>query len=173
MGSDPNSIDLDRPEASGIGSPPRRADFGARASLVTAYRDAIARDLPRDSWSALIRAGELISTRSTKSAALDAAAILRFVQAVVAEDAAEEAAGAAGSANVGSSGAETANCQVAPVAPPPAYRCSKCGGTNVEHAAWTTLNEPREILGDFGSWCAGDNSWCNDCEDHTDLEETE
>jgi hypothetical protein len=33
---------------------------------------------------------------------------------------------------------------------------------------WVQLNS-NEVLDEFGSWCAGDNSWCGDCGDHTDL----
>jgi len=50
-------------------------------------------------------------------------------------------------------------------------RCAKCGGTNVQHAMWVSLNEGDDgcIVDTFGSWCDGDNSWCNDCDEPTQL----
>ena len=50
--------------------------------------------------------------------------------------------------------------------------CARCGGENVEHAMWVRLNT-EEVLDVFGSWCHGDNSWCDDCEDHTDISSDE
>jgi hypothetical protein len=52
------------------------------------------------------------------------------------------------------------------------FKCKRCGGTNVQHAMWVLLNtnEPKD---DFGSWCNGDNSWCSDCDDHTEIEEVQ
>ena len=38
---------------------------------------------------------------------------------------------------------------------------------------WVNLNNLNEVLDDFGSWCNGDNSWCDDCQDHTEIEEVE
>lgn len=48
------------------------------------------------------------------------------------------------------------------------YHCARCKGTNVQHAMWVNPNTD-EVFDEFGSWCAGDNSWCEDCEAHTDL----
>jgi len=38
---------------------------------------------------------------------------------------------------------------------------------------WVNLNNLNEVLDDFGSWCNGGNSWCDDCQDHTEIEEVE
>ena len=50
------------------------------------------------------------------------------------------------------------------------YHCKECGGSNVQHAMWVCLNTNKTQDG-FGSWCNGDNSWCADCGDHTEIEE--
>lgn len=50
------------------------------------------------------------------------------------------------------------------------YRCRECGGANVQHAMWVCLNTDK-TRDAFGSWCHGDNSWCDDCDDHTEIEE--
>lgn len=46
--------------------------------------------------------------------------------------------------------------------------CSKCGGMNVEYSTWYNPNtgETGDI---FGSWNAGDNTYCCDCGENTDL----
>lgn len=46
--------------------------------------------------------------------------------------------------------------------------CARCGGLNVEYTVWYRPNtdEPGEM---FGSWNAGDNTFCNDCELNTEL----
>lgn len=49
------------------------------------------------------------------------------------------------------------------------YKCQKCGGVNVDHAHWVNLNT-EEVGEVFGSWCHGDNNYCNDCEEHTQIE---
>jgi hypothetical protein len=54
--------------------------------------------------------------------------------------------------------------------PEPTYRCSKCKGTNVQHAHWVMVNTD-EVLDEYGSWNNGDNNYCNDCGDHQELEE--
>lgn len=46
--------------------------------------------------------------------------------------------------------------------------CSKCGGANVQHAAWIRSNT-EEVVEDFGTWNAGDNTFCEDCGENTDL----
>ncbi len=51
---------------------------------------------------------------------------------------------------------------------PPKHYCRACGGTNVQHAVWVRLNT-NEVLEAFGSWCYGDNSWCEDCETHVQI----
>lgn len=48
------------------------------------------------------------------------------------------------------------------------YRCARCHGREVQHAMWVHLNT-NEVLSPFGTWCWGDNSWCQDCDDHTDI----
>jgi hypothetical protein len=48
--------------------------------------------------------------------------------------------------------------------------CAVCGSENVQHAMWVSVNTG-DVHDDFGSWCSGDNSWCEDCEEHTDLVE--
>jgi hypothetical protein len=50
------------------------------------------------------------------------------------------------------------------------YVCAKCGSDNVQHAMWVNVNT-NEVHDIFGSWCHGDNSWCEDCEEHTQLVE--
>lgn len=50
----------------------------------------------------------------------------------------------------------------------PSYWCARCGGTNVQHAMWVDVNTD-EVHDAFGSWCNGDNSWCHDCGEHTQL----
>lgn len=50
------------------------------------------------------------------------------------------------------------------------FRCETCGGYNVEHAMFVSLNSER-ILEPYGSWCFGDNAWCADCEEHTRIRE--
>jgi hypothetical protein len=46
--------------------------------------------------------------------------------------------------------------------------CAKCGGLNVEYTVW--FNPNTEEVGEaFGSWNAGDNTFCADCEENTDL----
>lgn len=49
------------------------------------------------------------------------------------------------------------------------YRCKECNGTNVDHAHWVNLNT-EEVGEVFGSWCYGDNQYCNDCCEHTEIE---
>ena len=50
--------------------------------------------------------------------------------------------------------------------------CAVCGSENVQHAMWVNVNTS-EVLGEFGTWCDGDNSWCEDCDEHTELVERE
>jgi hypothetical protein len=45
------------------------------------------------------------------------------------------------------------------------YVCSKCGGTNVQLAAWVNPNT-EEVFDDYGSWNHQDTKWCGDCEEH-------
>lgn len=49
------------------------------------------------------------------------------------------------------------------------YRCKVCGGENVDHACWVTMNteEPNDFYPDFNSDGA---TFCADCEAHTELE---
>ena len=57
------------------------------------------------------------------------------------------------------------------MAKPPCYRCVVCGNTEgLQHSRWVDVNTDA-LAEDFGSWCAGDNSWCPKCQDHTYLEE--
>ena len=51
-------------------------------------------------------------------------------------------------------------------------RCKACGSTDVQIATWVNPNT-KAIFDDFGSWDELDTKWCNDCEDHTPLEEIE
>ena len=46
--------------------------------------------------------------------------------------------------------------------------CSVCGSENVQHAMWVSVNTG-DVHDEFGSWCSGDNSWCEDCDEHTEL----
>lgn len=48
------------------------------------------------------------------------------------------------------------------------YVCAVCGGCEVQHAMWVSLNDGA-VHDDFGSWCNGDNSWCADCEEHVEI----
>ena len=52
------------------------------------------------------------------------------------------------------------------------WRCVTCRGENVQHACWVRLNTDK-ALGIFGEWCGRGASWCEDCEDHTQLELTD
>jgi hypothetical protein len=47
-------------------------------------------------------------------------------------------------------------------------RCKECGGTNVQAAFWVDPNT-HEVFDGFGTWNSGDNTWCADCDDNTDL----
>lgn len=52
------------------------------------------------------------------------------------------------------------------------WKCKECGCDDVEHAVWFNLN--KEEAGEpFGSWCHGDNSYCNGCGEHTQLVKVE
>ncbi len=42
-------------------------------------------------------------------------------------------------------------------------RCTVCKGTNVEYAVWQNPNTG-EVGDTFGSWNAGDNTFCRDCD---------
>lgn len=50
-----------------------------------------------------------------------------------------------------------------------AYTCAECHGANVSHVMWVRLNEdsPEDV---FGSWCDGENSWCDDCDKHVPID---
>ena len=48
------------------------------------------------------------------------------------------------------------------------YVCAVCGGSEVQHAMWVSLNDGA-VVDDFGSWCDGDNSWCDACEEHVEI----
>ena len=48
--------------------------------------------------------------------------------------------------------------------------CEKCGSANVQHAYWVNPNS-EEVLEPFGTWCYDDNSWCENCQEHTKLVE--
>lgn len=50
----------------------------------------------------------------------------------------------------------------------PEFCCSKCGGTGVEYAAWIDANTG-DVNDHFGSWNAGDNTFCRDCNENTNL----
>lgn len=52
------------------------------------------------------------------------------------------------------------------------YRCARCGGKNVQGVAWINLNT-EELGEDFGSWDATDTKWCLDCDDHTEILNTD
>lgn len=52
------------------------------------------------------------------------------------------------------------------------YVCAVCGGDRVQHAMWVSLND-NAVLDDFGSWCSGDNSWCDDCDEHVEIKVVE
>lgn len=45
----------------------------------------------------------------------------------------------------------------------PRVCCAVCGSINVQHVAWISSNTG-EIREDFGSWNAGDNTFCEDCD---------
>jgi len=51
----------------------------------------------------------------------------------------------------------------------PTYLCAKCGSTDVHHALWVHL-ETGDVREPFGTWCAGDNSFCANCQEHCRLE---
>ncbi len=46
--------------------------------------------------------------------------------------------------------------------------CADCGGSDVSYAIWYRPNDDQN--GDvFGSWNSGDNTFCDDCDDCTNL----
>lgn len=49
------------------------------------------------------------------------------------------------------------------------YFCHECGSRDVQHAMWVELNTGKTHE-DFGSWCNGDNSWCEVCQAHVHIE---
>jgi hypothetical protein len=52
--------------------------------------------------------------------------------------------------------------------PPPEAICSVCGSDDVEWAVW--YDAKAKAVGDnFGSWNNGDNTYCSNCEDNTNL----
>lgn len=55
-------------------------------------------------------------------------------------------------------------------APPPDVTicCAVCGSSDVSYAVWHRPNT-NEIGDIFGSWNAGDNTFCDDCDDCTNL----
>ena len=48
------------------------------------------------------------------------------------------------------------------------WRCTECKGKNVEIRAWVNPNDLKQI--DFIEDGGNDDNWCNDCDDHTELE---
>ena len=48
--------------------------------------------------------------------------------------------------------------------------CAVCGSEDVQHAMWVNVNT-KEVFEDFGTWCSGDNNWCEQCEEHTEIVE--
>lgn len=50
------------------------------------------------------------------------------------------------------------------------YRCAECGATTgLQHAHWVSLDD-NTVLEPHGTWCYGDNSWCESCQKNTRLE---
>lgn len=47
------------------------------------------------------------------------------------------------------------------------WKCTECGGTNVEWKIWVNANTGKST--DTGT-LNGNDVWCQDCEDHNDLE---
>lgn len=47
--------------------------------------------------------------------------------------------------------------------------CSRCGGIDVSYAVWYHPNAADTTGEIFGSWNAGDNTFCDDCDEPTDL----
>lgn len=52
--------------------------------------------------------------------------------------------------------------------PEPVWVCAVCGGADVQHAMWVSLNT-NAIHEAFGGWCYGDNNYCPNCDDHTEI----
>jgi len=50
--------------------------------------------------------------------------------------------------------------------------CASCGSEDVQHAMWVDMNT-NEVHDIFGSWCHGDNSFCNGCGENSELVERE
>lgn len=50
------------------------------------------------------------------------------------------------------------------------FKCKECGSDSVQHAYWVELNEER-LDEPYGSWCEHDNSWCHNCQEHTEIVE--
>jgi hypothetical protein len=54
------------------------------------------------------------------------------------------------------------------IAEEPEVICGDCGSENVEYVAW--YNPTTEEVGEsFGTFNYGDNSYCNECDDHKDI----
>ena len=47
------------------------------------------------------------------------------------------------------------------------YSCARCGGVNVQSLEWVDANLPVVVGTNEG--CNDDDTWCEDCEDHTGL----
>lgn len=53
---------------------------------------------------------------------------------------------------------------------PPLYDhwCETCGGPNVQHAMWVSLNTNR-VHDEFGTWNYDGSTWCDDCGEHVKI----
>lgn len=56
-----------------------------------------------------------------------------------------------------------------------AIKCTECGGENVYYQAWIKANagdgDITKIQEPVGDWDEIDTKWCDDCDDHTKLED--
>ena len=50
------------------------------------------------------------------------------------------------------------------------FRCSVCGGSNLEIATWVNPNT-EEVKDHFGSWSETDTKFCHDCDDNVQITE--
>ena len=46
--------------------------------------------------------------------------------------------------------------------------CNDCKGTNVQCAMWVNPNT-HKVFDDFGEWNYQGSTWCDDCQEHTEL----
>ena len=86
LASDPNSIDLDNPEASGIGEPAHEANVTIRALCTASLRAQRLRALPPCVYTPASDAAVLLERMHVANAVVHARAILRTLEAIADEE---------------------------------------------------------------------------------------